>query len=173
LAFTEVDSVYRLYFPVIRARCRRVLADGDEAQDLAQETFIRLWRADLDGREPKQIVAWIYRTCTHLAVDRLRQRAARPQDERRGEPQDERKRVDAQEHAPAPDSALATRQLLEKISRRLGRDDLELLIMRRLDEMTEPQIALVLGVADRTVRRRLSALDERLHRILAELNHGA
>jgi len=164
LVFHEVDSVYRLYFPVIRAKCRRMLADPDEAQDIAQETFIRLWRSDLSDRGTQQIVSWIYRTATHLAVDRLRQRAARPGAQTEA--------IDEQEQAPGHESAVATRQILIKVSKRLNADELELFILQRLDGMKELEIAMALDISDRTVRRRAAALDERLNQILAELAHG-
>ena len=165
MVFREVDSVYRLYFPVIRAKCRRMLADADEAQDLAQETFIRLWQSELSGLGTQQIVSWIYRTATRLAVDRLRQRAARPGAESEA--------IDHQEQAPGHESAVAARQLLSKVCKRLKGDELELFILRRLDGMKEQEIAMALDISDRTVRRRAAALDERLEQILAELDHGA
>jgi DNA-directed RNA polymerase specialized sigma24 family protein len=44
--------------------------------------------------------------------------------------------------------------------------------MQRLDGMSQPQIALVLGTSERTLRRRLWKLDQRLSRITTELRHG-
>src|SRR5438477_9501783 len=69
-----VDAVYRRYFPSIREKCKRMLGDSEESRDVAQETFARLWAAQLPLREPNQVVAWIYRTSTRLAIDRLRAR---------------------------------------------------------------------------------------------------
>ena len=160
----DVDSLYRRYFPVIRAKSRRMLADAEEAQDVAQETFARLCTARLDGRDARQVIAWIYRTSTHLAVDLLRRRGAHPTAEAGT--------VDGIRHHPAHEDALATRELLGQFARRLRTGDLELLIMQRLDGMSQPQIALVLGTSERTIRRRFLKLERRLARITTELSHG-
>jgi RNA polymerase sigma-70 factor (ECF subfamily) len=162
---TEVDRLYRRYFPAIRAKCRRMLAAEAEAQDVAQETFVRLWRSGLDGRKPPQILAWIYRTSTRLAVDRLRQHQARPAASLED--------VDGEREQPSHEPGLLARQELGQLARRLGRDDLELVVMSRLDRMTHAEIALVLGTSDRTVRRRLVRLDQTLTRFTTEQRHGA
>src|SRR2546428_13546249 len=54
-----------------------MLSDLAEADDAAQETFVRLWRARLRDSDPRRLTAWIYRTSTRIAIDRLRKRAAR------------------------------------------------------------------------------------------------
>jgi RNA polymerase sigma factor (sigma-70 family) len=161
----DVDSVYRRYFPVIRAKCRRMLADAEEAQDVAQETFARLCNAGLMGRDARQVIAWIYRTSTHLAVDLLRQRKGRPGAGVGA--------IDRERHDPGHEDVVAIRQLLGHYAKRLGAGALKLLILQRLDEMTQPQIAQVLGTSERTVRRRLLKLEQRLEKIAVELRHGA
>src|SRR5947207_3115071 len=52
-----------------------MLADFAEADDVAQETFVRLWRSDLGGDEPRRVLAWIYRTSTRLTIYRMRERS--------------------------------------------------------------------------------------------------
>jgi RNA polymerase sigma factor (sigma-70 family) len=141
-----------------------MLADAEEAQDVAQETFARLCGAEIVGRDARQVIAWIYRTSSRLAVDLLRERQTRPAADAGA--------VDEYRCNPGHEDALATRQLLARYAKRLGAGDLELLIMQRLDRMSHPQIALVLGTSERTVRRRLWKLDQRLSRITTELRHG-
>jgi RNA polymerase sigma-70 factor (ECF subfamily) len=54
---------------------RRMLADGAEAEDVAQETFVRLWRSagDLEIGGPG-VRPWLMRVATNLCLDRLRAR---------------------------------------------------------------------------------------------------
>ena len=40
-----IASLYRRYFPIVRARCARILGGGGDADDVAQEAFIRMWRS--------------------------------------------------------------------------------------------------------------------------------
>ncbi len=153
----EVEGVYRRYFAPIREKCRSMLADGEEAQDVAQETFIRLWKSRVNLSDPRRVTAWVYRTATHLAVDRLRRRKNRPE-----------QRQEADAEVPADDTRLAVRQQLEHLAARLPADELELAFLTRLDGLTQPECAEVLGVSERTVRRMLTRLDERIEKLRAE-----
>ena len=53
----------------------RMLGDQAEAEDVAQETFLRLWRDagryEARGHKPS---TWLYRVAHNLCVDRLRAR---------------------------------------------------------------------------------------------------
>jgi DNA-directed RNA polymerase specialized sigma24 family protein len=46
-----------------------------EAEDLAQETFLRDHRQRNSLRDPAVLPSWLYQIATHLSIDRLRQRA--------------------------------------------------------------------------------------------------
>ena len=46
--------------------------DADAADDLVQETFLRLVKEHAAGREPENVTAWLYRVCSNLATSRGR-----------------------------------------------------------------------------------------------------
>jgi RNA polymerase sigma-70 factor (ECF subfamily) len=69
-----LDRFFQDYFPLIQGKCARMLGDSDEAMDVAQETFVRLWSSPLVYDTPVARLAWIYRTSTRLAIDYLRRR---------------------------------------------------------------------------------------------------
>lgn len=57
----------------------RLLGDGAEAEDVAQEAMLRLWRAAPGWRAGEaQVSTWLYRVVTNLCTDRLRTRRRRP-----------------------------------------------------------------------------------------------
>jgi RNA polymerase sigma-70 factor (ECF subfamily) len=56
-----------------------LLGDAALAQDLAQETFLRVHRGLEQLRSPKARTAWIYRIASNLALDHLRSRTSRQQ----------------------------------------------------------------------------------------------
>src|SRR2546426_9830284 len=90
-----------------------MLSDLAEADDAAQETFVRLWRARFRDSDPRRLTAWIYRTSTRIAIDRLRKRAARMS-------MDEA--LDRLAFIPSrPDEALAVRRALDGVSGTLPR----------------------------------------------------
>jgi RNA polymerase sigma-70 factor (ECF subfamily) len=46
--------------------------DADAADDLVQETFLRLVKEHAAGREPENVTAWLFRVCANLATSRGR-----------------------------------------------------------------------------------------------------
>ena len=50
--------------------------DADAADDLVQETFLRLVKEHAAGREPDNVTAWLYRVCANLATSRGRRGAS-------------------------------------------------------------------------------------------------
>jgi RNA polymerase sigma-70 factor (ECF subfamily) len=156
----SLDEVYRRFFPLIRERCRRALGDVEEANDVAQETFIRFWQSAHADKAPRDAAAWIHRTSVHLAIDRLRRRAVRAVE------------PDATPPAVAadPSEALQNRALLAVLARRVPPDMLEAGVLQRVDGLSQLETARLMGCSERTVRRLLEGLDERLSRLRQELN---
>jgi RNA polymerase sigma-70 factor, ECF subfamily len=57
----------------------RMLSDASEAEDVAQETFLRAWKAAGQWREGEALFStWLYRVATNLCLDRLRRRRETP-----------------------------------------------------------------------------------------------
>jgi RNA polymerase sigma-70 factor, ECF subfamily len=151
----DVEHAYRRYYPVIREKCARMLRDPAEAQDVAQETFTRLW-SDRDRlRDADAVASWIYRTSTRLAVDRYRRTS------RQGE------LPEGELAADEPNAALQleTRRMLMRIANDVPKDELEVAILGRIDGLDQNEIASVLGCSDRTVRRLVHKLETRLSRM--------
>ena len=46
--------------------------DDDQAQDVAQDTFVRAWRALPNFRGDSAFFTWLYRIVTNLAIDLMR-----------------------------------------------------------------------------------------------------
>ncbi len=66
--------------PMLFGYAARVLGDQGEAEDVVQETMLRLWKMAPDWRQGEaKVSTWTYRVTMNLCTDRLRQRQARPQ----------------------------------------------------------------------------------------------
>src|SRR5262245_27294120 len=70
-AFAELigrhfDRIYRIAW--------RVLGGAADAEDVAQEAFLKAWTAPGQIRDARAIGAWLSRVATNLALDRLRRR---------------------------------------------------------------------------------------------------
>ena len=51
----------------------KMLADEEEAKDVVQETFIRVWQHIGDFDPQKPFTTWLYTIASHLCLDRLKQ----------------------------------------------------------------------------------------------------
>src|SRR5580693_4500528 len=60
------DPVYRYLF--------RVLENSEEAEDLTQEVFLRLYAHLHKGHTVANIRAWVFRVAHNLAIDRQRRK---------------------------------------------------------------------------------------------------
>jgi DNA-directed RNA polymerase specialized sigma24 family protein len=56
---SELELAYRRCFPVIREKCRRMLGDAGAADDVAQETFMKLWKSRFVDADPRTLAAWV------------------------------------------------------------------------------------------------------------------
>jgi RNA polymerase sigma-70 factor (ECF subfamily) len=120
----------------------RVLGDRAEAEDVAQEAMMRLWRAAPDWRQdgPAVPATWLYRVVANLCVDRLR-RAGRmdalddPDRAADGRPGVVAQMVQADRMA-ALDAALA----------RLPERQRQAVVLRHIEGLTNPEIAQILDI---------------------------
>jgi len=99
------EGIYRLLF--------RLVGSPEEAADLAQETFIRLYRQRFSPWREHNVRAWLYRVATHLAYNSLRGRQRR---ERR---QQAVARL-AEPGAPDPAEAAVRREEQERVRKVLA-----------------------------------------------------
>jgi RNA polymerase sigma-70 factor (ECF subfamily) len=75
-AFQRLIEPYRHALDV---HCYRMLGSLQDAEDLAQETLLRAWRA-LARFEPRvQFQTWLYRIATNACLDELERRPRRPE----------------------------------------------------------------------------------------------
>jgi len=168
LTHLAFDETYRRVFPMILNKCRRMMSDLAEAQDLAQEVFVRLWRSRQSIAEPRALTAWLYRTCTRLAIDRARSRGRQDQvlaflDGGGGE---------AADAAADPERRSASRRALAEVAARIPERELEAALLSRVDGLNHAEIAEVVGVGERTVRRLLSRFEERVATLRAAADGG-
>ena len=63
------------HLPTVTAIARRMLRDNAEAEDVAQETFLRLWRAGTSLEiGASGVRPWLRRVVSNLCIDRVRGR---------------------------------------------------------------------------------------------------
>lgn len=152
---TDFTEAYGRFWPPIRAKCRRILGRNAVADEVAQEAFTRLWQSGprLDGQtDTRTIMAWLYVTSTRLATDVLREGRVVSFDETTTEPL---------ACAASPADVAVARSAILALCKRVPPEEIEAALLTRVDGLSQPEAALLLGVSERTIRRLLERFDER------------
>lgn len=127
--------------PRVLGYAARLLSDRAEAEDVAQEAMLRLWKVAPDWRQGEaKVSTWLYRVVTNLCTDRLRKKRSVALDEV-AEPEDGRASV-AQgmienERAAALKAALAT----------LPERQRQAVILRHIEGVANPEIAQMMDIS--------------------------
>lgn len=167
----EFDRLHSEHRPQILRYLTRMTRDASVAEELAQETFLRVSRG-LDGfRGKSSPVTWIYRIATNACLDhwrRERSRASNPEEAARvGAPLSP-----GTGQAPAlPDRLLEQSEMGDCIRGfidSLPPDYRAAIILHDLEGLTNPEIANVLGCSLETAKIRTHRGRERLSVLLSE-----
>jgi RNA polymerase sigma factor (sigma-70 family) len=67
----DFDATFDQHYPGLVRYCQRLTGDRDLAEDIAQESMVRLFDHAVTGPEAG-VRAWLFKTATHLVRDRYR-----------------------------------------------------------------------------------------------------
>lgn len=150
-----------------------LLGDRDEARDLAQDVFLRVFRTIGRFRGESGLRTWIYRIAVNQARNRHRFWCRRHRADQ--VPLD----VHVAAHgdlptasAGRPDQLLATKELAMQLQRALDHLPFEqrtAIVLREVDGLSYEEIAFSLGIAVGTVKSRLTRARLALRAELAEM----
>ena len=129
--------------PRALAQAARLLGDGAEAEDVAQEAMVRLWKVAPDWRaDEAKVSTWLYKVVANLSTDRLRRRkGSRVGLDEIAEPEDPSPRAEDRMLAEARRAALAKALAGLPERQRLA------LMLRHFEGASNPDIADRLGVS--------------------------
>lgn len=148
----------------------RLAGDRGRAEDLCQETFLRVVKA-AEGWEPRATFrTWVFAMARNLAVDEARRQAFR-----RTEPLDDPAHPAEVDGAPGPDRAAEGALLRPKLEAALAAlpdEQREVFLLREHAGLRFAEIAEVTGVPENTVKSRMRYALEALRARLAALGIG-
>lgn len=166
-AFTALMSMYQER--VLRV-ILHIVGNPEDAQDLCQETFVRLYTTFGRFDPSRAFAPWLYRIATNLCLDFLRRRKARPQTLQLDPELDLR---DARALGDSPEGALLrkeSRQAVMGALQKLPANYRTALVLRYVDDLEYPEIASILGISEANVQMRVSRGRQRLRELLKKLS---
>jgi len=155
--FDKIHEEFR--GPVLRYLSR--LVPESDAEDLAQEVFVKVSGGLAGFRGDSKLSTWIYRIATNTALDRLKSPAGRAEHE---EPGDELPSGET-----PVDKRLEQEQMSECVQRvidELPPDYRVAIVLSELGELSGPELAEVLGITEGAAKIRLHRARERLRELL-------
>jgi RNA polymerase sigma-70 factor (ECF subfamily) len=151
-----------------------LLGDRDEALDLSQEVFLRVFRTLSRFRGQSALRTWIYRIVVNQARNRQRWWRRRGRNEQVSLDDYLRTFGDMESrHEVLPDRLLASKETAARIRRALDRlpfDQRTALVLREVDGLRYDEIAFSLDVAIGTVKSRLTRARQALRAELLGLH---
>lgn len=129
--------------PRVFSQAYRMLGDRAEAEDVAQEALLRLWKiAPKWDPERAQVRTWLYRVAANLCTDRLRKRGrSGPALDEIAEPESGHPSVEARMQSDTRQAAL------EAALHALPDRQRQAVVLRHIEGMSNPQIAEVLEIS--------------------------
>ncbi len=175
------EALVRRYERWVFTLALRMVGDRDEAEDLAQDVFVKAYTGLPGFRGSSRFSTWLYAIASHHCLNDLASRARRPVTEsslrRVGSDADDPPGPVERfaDESPRADALLERQETVRQVQEallRLTEDHRLILVLREIQGLSYEEIAEALGVEVGTVRSRLHrarmALRLRLQPVLAD-----
>ncbi|NMB76071.1 MAG: sigma-70 family RNA polymerase sigma factor [Myxococcales bacterium] len=150
-------EIYHRYAPALLRKGQRILGNRQDAEDVVHGIFVELLSRGVTEAD----LPYLYRAVTNRCASLLRDRGTRAR---------LRERYDESLRGPVRtrcDEMVIGLDLLEKLAERLGQRDLEVLVCRYFDDLTQEEIAHTLALSRKTVTKRLARIHDTVRALAA------
>lgn len=168
----DFDQLLALYEKPLRNAARKFCPNREDAEDLYQDTLIKMWRNLSDYRGDCPFLPWAYQIMRNLSIDRYRtekrhrhysleQMTRGPKREEPWEPVDPK---------PGPYATIAARSVVSDALSRLREPYRTAFVLHVLNESDSKVAAAHIGIGGSTVRSRTQRARRILKSILSEVS---
>lgn len=146
----DFETIYKTYWKKVFRLCLGYVNNYDMAQDMAQETFISVWKQLPNFRNEASVGTWVYRIATNTCLRQI----------------EKNKRTKTVELPIQFKEELFVSiepqiQLLYRFISELSELD-RIIISLELEEIKQSEIAQIVGLSESNVRVRIHRIKERL-----------
>ena len=160
-AFSEIvhtygDKVFSLIY--------RMLGNRQEAEDVAQDVFITVFKTIESFRGEAKFSTWLLRIAANHSKNRIKHLARRPtegvdpEDVSQVRQSEDRPTPPVQAHIDAPDKMLEAAEIDKLLQKKIGdlpEDQRLLIVLRDIEEMSYEEIGEITGLPEGTIKSRL------------------
>lgn len=157
--------------PMVYRVAYQYAGNHHDADDIAQDVFLKVFQSLARFRQDAQFTSWLYRIAMNACIDHQRRQS--PHLARRGADDPETALEAATAPGPGPEAVTAGLELgaaLEAAVGELPPRQRVIFVMRHYEGLKLHEIASALGLQDGTVKRQLHSAVHRLRKVLA--THG-
>lgn len=144
---------------------RRLLRNDEDAADVSQEAFLRVYAAEVGGQTPIS-EALLYTVARNLALSELRKHTSRATDA-----VGDGAEFEVPGEGIGPEDLLQTRQMVSSIEAAMELMPprcLEAFRLRKVEELSYVEIADRMGISIKTVERHITSAMQYCHKAVAE-----
>jgi RNA polymerase sigma-70 factor, ECF subfamily len=158
--------------PAVISVARRILGNAEDARDVAQMAFLRVWEQLARYDETYSFNTWLYRIATNLAIDFLRSSRSRQKAHTATlHVVRQRESLSGSETTRAAEDDSASR-LFQRVSGRLTGKQKAAFVLREMEDLETSEIAAILNCGESTVRNHLFNARRILRREIEKLAPG-
>lgn len=169
------QEMVRLYQHKVFNLVFRMIGNREEAEDVAQEVFVTVWKAIDSFRGDSKLSTWLYRIAANQCKNRIKYLGRRSYlhtgqlEESEAQIQQAQPSL-LQPHTDGPEQVLAGRQMERLLSQGIAALDEEqrtLLVLRDVEELSYQEICAITSLPEGTVKSRIHRARMALKELLA------
>src|SRR5438477_6391341 len=174
LAFREVVERYQSkIFSIIYG----ILRNHNDAEDIAQQVFSKIYFSIKNFDFRSSLLTWIYKITVNECYDYLRKKRVRKLVYESDFSEEDSQRMQNTETAidqgPPVDTQLAQRDLVVKLLGRLSVEDRSLLLLKEVEGHSVEELSQMTGMNENTIKVKLFRARQKLVKAAQRLNRGA
>ena len=166
------EALVRAYEKNVYNLALRMMGNAQDAEDMAQEAFLKAYNSLPGFRGDSKFSVWLYRIVSNVCLDQLRKKSKRPTVSLSMEDEDgEETQLDLPDTAQSPEEVLEKKLTREAVRRGLAQlpeDARQILLLREIQGLSYEEIGETLGLEAGTVKSRIFRARKRLCAFLLE-----
>ena len=153
------EELVRAHEKTVYNLALRLVGNPQDAEDMAQEAFLKVYRSLPEFRGESKFSVWLYRIVSNVCLDHLRRQGRRPASSLTTEDEDgEEQQWDVPDESQSPERLLEqklTREAVQRGLETLPEDQRQILLLREIRGMSYEEIGAALDLEPGTVKSRI------------------